>query len=84
MCPPGTVEDGQHVAQREDYWDYQEEGMAGRPGFRPDLVPTNVITVLTSYVPRLRDLLRSVDHHRTGKVRASLEIPNALLSARVE
>eukprot|EP01052_Picozoa_sp_SAG31_P032579 SAG31_NODE_3585_length_4096_cov_14.959470_2_plen_278_part_00 len=37
-------------------------------GFRPDLVPASVLNALTNYVPRLRDLLRSVDRHRTGKV----------------
>eukprot|EP01051_Picozoa_sp_SAG22_P007929 SAG22_NODE_577_length_8975_cov_12.406827_2_plen_159_part_00 len=37
--PVGTIYDEHRVAQGEDNWELQEEGMSGRPGFRPDLVP---------------------------------------------
>ena len=43
----------------DDYWDYRDATLAGRPGFRPDLAPSGVINALTNYVPRMRDLLHS-------------------------
>jgi hypothetical protein len=52
----------------DDYWDSRDSTLAGRPGFRPDLAPSSVITALTNYVPRMRDLLHSIDTRRSGTV----------------
>lgn len=52
----------------DDYWDSRDATLAGRPGFRPDLAPSSVINALTNYVPRMRDLLHSLDTRRSGTV----------------
>ena len=52
----------------DDYWDSKDATLAGRPGFRPDLAPSSVINALTNYVPRMRDLIHSIDTRRSGTV----------------
>eukprot|EP01043_Picozoa_sp_COSAG02_P059323 COSAG02_NODE_7540_length_2969_cov_1.275261_1_plen_903_part_00 len=52
----------------DDYWDSRDATLAGRPGFRPDIAPSSVINALTNYVPRMRDLLHSLDTKRSGTV----------------
>ena len=54
----------------DSYHDARDtHGAAERhPGFRPDLAPTAVINALTNYVPRIRDLVHTVDTRRTGSI----------------
>ena len=52
----------------DDYWDQKDATLSGRPGFRPDLAPSGVINALTNYVPRMRDLLHSIDTRKAGTV----------------